>query len=105
MRHRAARVAGRRARPHGLAGRGHMSHPVTRMLKLTLPLLLLLPFASRLHAQECDQRILPRPDTLSVEAAARAATKLGDVHVQQACIVGTTTAVTLVSPSSGQELK
>src|SRR5690349_1394021 len=75
------------------------------MLKLTLSLLLLLPFAGRLYAQECDQRILPRPDTLSVEAAARAATKLADVHVQQACIVGTTTAVTLVSPSSGQELK
>jgi hypothetical protein len=75
------------------------------MLKLALPPLLLLSFAGVLHAQECDQRILPRPDTLSVEAAARAATRLADVHVQQACIVGTTTAVTLISPSSGQQLK
>lgn len=50
--------------------------------------------------QSCDKRILPRNDTLSVEAAARALTggKPHDVHVTEACIIGTTTSVTLATP-------
>ena len=50
--------------------------------------------------QSCDRRLLPRNDTLSVEAAARAATgsKPEDVHVSEACIIGTTTSVTLTTP-------
>ncbi len=48
----------------------------------------------------CDRRILPRNDTLSVEAAARALTgdKAQDIHVSEACIIGTTTSVTLTTP-------
>jgi hypothetical protein len=50
--------------------------------------------------QQCDLRILPRADALSVEAAARAVTgdKPQDVHVSEACIVGTTTHVALTTP-------
>lgn len=48
----------------------------------------------------CDRRLLPSADTRSVEAAARALTgdKPQEVHVSEACIVGTTTAVTLTTP-------
>jgi hypothetical protein len=48
----------------------------------------------------CDRRLLPRNDTLSVEAAARALTgdESHDGHVVEACIVGTTTSVTLTTP-------
>jgi hypothetical protein len=48
----------------------------------------------------CDRRVLPRNDTLSAEAAARTAigSKSDDVHVTEACIVGTTTHVTLTTP-------
>jgi hypothetical protein len=50
--------------------------------------------------QPCDKRILPHNDTLSVESAARALTgdKPHDVHVTEACIIGTTTSVTLTTP-------
>jgi hypothetical protein len=48
----------------------------------------------------CDRRILPRADTQSVEAAARTLTgdKPQDIHVSEACIIGTTTSVTLTTP-------
>ena len=48
----------------------------------------------------CDRRVLPRADTQAVEAAARALTgdKPQDVRVTEACIVGTTTFVTLATP-------
>lgn len=72
---------------------------------VSLPALLLaaaaLPSAGAGAAEPgCDRRILPRNDTLSVEAAARALTgdKPRDIHVLEACIVGTTTAVTLTTP-------
>ena len=50
--------------------------------------------------QTCDRRVLPRNDTLSVEAAARAATgeKPETIHVSEACITGTTTSVILTTP-------
>jgi hypothetical protein len=48
----------------------------------------------------CDRRVLPRADTLSVEAAARATTgeKQENIRVSEACITGTTTSVTLTTP-------
>ena len=48
----------------------------------------------------CDRRVLPRNDTLSAEAAARTAlgSKADDVRVTEACIIGTTTHVTLTTP-------
>jgi hypothetical protein len=56
------------------------------------------PAAAAEHT--CDRRILPRNDTLSVEAAARAATgeKPETIRVTEACITGTTTSVTLATP-------
>jgi hypothetical protein len=60
----------------------------------------LLGGPAKAAGQTCDRRVLPRNDTLSVEAAARALTgdKPHDVHVVEACIVGTTTSVTLTTP-------
>ena len=68
-----------------------------RLRHTLLPLLLLA--ATHAHAADCDKRVLPKNDTLSAEAAARIATegKLPDLHVSEACIVGTTTSVTLIS--------
>jgi hypothetical protein len=54
------------------------------------------------HAERlCDRRVLPVPDTLSVEAAARNASdgKLPDIKVYQACLFGTRTSVTLIRPN------
>ena len=47
----------------------------------------------------CDRRLLPHNDTLSVEAAARAATgeRPNTIHVTEACITGTTTSVILTT--------
>ena len=66
-------------------------------LNYSLALMLILPLAA--HAA-CDIRKLPAPDTRSVEAAARTASGGRALHVEQACITGTTTAVTLVSDDS-----
>jgi hypothetical protein len=51
--------------------------------------------------RKCDRRLLPKADTLSVEAAARAAThgELPDIKVEQSCITRTTTSVTLTRPN------
>ena len=77
-------------------------------LPYKLVLLLLLPVAGNAlltqpaHAERlCDRRVLPMPDTLSVEAAARNAAggTLPDIKVYQACIFGTQTSVTLTRPN------
>jgi hypothetical protein len=67
-------------------------------LRYAFPFLLI---AAQAHSAPCDKRVLPRNDTLSVEAAARAATHgtLPDIHAQEACILGTTTSVTLIAPN------
>jgi len=76
-----------------------------RSRQLVFPALLLAAVAllgGRANAAEqtCDRRVLPRNDTLSVEAAARAfiGDKTQGVHVTEACIIGTTTSVTLTTP-------
>jgi hypothetical protein len=68
-------------------------------LLLAIAVLLSEPAAAA-EQPACDRRVLPRNDTLSVEAAARAATgsKPEDIHVSEACIIGTTTSVTLATP-------
>src|SRR5689334_21975781 len=76
-----------------------------RIRRYTHPLpLLLLSMAGAAHAA-CDERKLHEPDTRAVEAAARQSTgaQLHDFKVQQACIVGTTTSVTLVSARRAEE--
>jgi hypothetical protein len=75
---------------------------------LALPTLLLaaalLQNGAHANATEphpaCDRRILPRADTLSVEAAARSAIgeKPENIHVSEACLIGTATSVTLTTP-------
>ncbi len=61
----------------------------------------LLPSSAHGAMRRCDARVLPRADTLSVEAAARKATagKLPDIHVQMSCITNTTTSVSLIRPN------
>src|SRR5262245_934732 len=56
---------------------------------------------TRAAAPSCDRRVLPRNDTLSVEAAARrfVGSTADNVHVTEACIQGTTTTVTLTTPT------
>jgi hypothetical protein len=77
--------------------------------RLALPTLLIaaavLQNGLRAEAAEprpaaCDRRILPRADTLSVEAAARSAIgeKPENIHVSEACLIGTATSVTLTTP-------
>ena len=75
---------------------------------LVLPTLLLAAATSvllsgpaRSAEDTCDRRLLPRNDTLSVEAAARAALGGGkpqEIRVSEACIHGVTTFVTLTTP-------
>ena len=61
----------------------------------------MLPSSAAAATRQCDVRILPKPDTLSVEAAARKAAdgKLPDIHVQRSCITRTTTSVYLIRPN------
>ncbi len=105
-----ARAQGGARGPDGLAAGFAVSHPLQRMpaLPYKLVLLLLLAVAGNAlltkpaHAERlCDRRVLPVPDTLSVEAAARNVSegKLPDIKVYQACIFGTRTSVTLIRPN------
>ena len=99
--------------PSGLARHAGVRHPPGRMPMLprflALSTLLIaatvLQNSPRAEAAEsrpaaCDRRVLPRADTLSVEAAARSAIgeKPENIHVAEACIIGTTTSVTLTTP-------
>ena len=100
-------LAGRQASNRLAAAGGvrHSSRVAVRSQYLVVPALLfaaaaLLSEPASAAEPTCDKRVLPRADTLSVEAAARAATgdKPEDIHVSEACITGTTTSVTLTTP-------
>lgn len=71
------------------------------MLCLLAFLLVAGPASALAAIRHCDARVLPRPDTLAVEAAARKATegKLPDIHVERSCITNTTTSVSLIRPN------
>jgi len=60
-----------------------------------------LPSSAVAAIRQCDVRVLPRPDTLSVEAAARKAAegKLQDIHVQRSCLTRNSTSVYLIRPN------
>jgi hypothetical protein len=75
--------------------------PARRYTLCLLAFLLIAAGPALASTHPCDIRVLPTPDTLSVEAAARKATdgKLPDIHVQTSCIIGTTTSVHLIRPN------
>jgi hypothetical protein len=61
----------------------------------------LFPAPVEAAIRKCDRRLLPKADTLAVEAAAREAAhgELPDIRVEQSCITKTTTSVSLVRPN------